>query len=44
MNKFGIIIAVLQLCATAEGIYNKDYRRAVIYFGFAIGSAAVAWG
>ena len=43
MNRFGILIALLQLCAAVEGVYNNDYRRAVIYFGFAIGSAAIAW-
>ena len=44
MNRFGLIVAVLQLCAAVEGIYTKNYRLALIYFGFLIGSFAIAWG
>jgi len=43
MNWFGLVVAGLQLCACVEGAYRGDWRRAVIYFGFAIGSAAIAW-
>lgn len=43
MNWFGMIVAGLQLCASAEGAYRGDWRRAVIYIGFSIGSAAIAW-
>jgi len=39
-----IPIAMFSVRACVEGILNHDYRRAVIYFGFCIGSAAVAWG
>lgn len=42
MNKFGMAVAVLQLCACIEAAISKDWNRAIIYIGFAIGSAGVA--
>jgi len=43
MNKFGMLVAVLQLMAMVEAIYSQDWRRAVVFAGFAVGSAGVAW-
>ena len=43
MNAFGLLVAALQLCACAESAFRRDWRTAVVYLGFAIGSAAIAW-
>ena len=43
MNYFGLIVAALQLCASVESAMRTDWQRCIIYFGFAIGSAAIAW-
>jgi hypothetical protein len=43
MNWFGLIVAGLQVCAAIESAYSKDWQRMLIYIGFAVGSAAVAW-
>lgn len=43
MNWFGLIVAGLQVCAAVEGFVTHDWRRALIYCGFALGSAAIAW-
>ena len=44
MNKFGIFVAVIQLLACAEALVHSNWQQAIIYFGFSIGSAGVAWG
>ena len=43
MNTFGILVSVLQLAACAESCARRDWRQAVTFLGFAIGSAAIAW-
>lgn len=42
VNKFGMVVAVLQLFACTEAVISKDWNRAMIYAGFAVGSAGVA--
>ena len=43
MNWFGLVVAVLQVCAALEAAYRHDWRNAVVYGGFSVGSAAIAW-
>ena len=43
MSRFGMLVAVLQLCAAFEAAFRRDWQRTIIYVGFSIGSAAVAW-
>jgi hypothetical protein len=42
MNKLGMLVAVIQLGACVEAIASKDWQRAIIFAGFAIGSSGVA--
>ena len=42
MNKLGMLVAVIQVGACIEAMISKDWQRAIIYAGFAIGSAGVA--
>ncbi len=43
MNYFGMLVAGLQLCAVAESLWRHDWNKAIIFIGFSVGSAAVAW-
>ena len=43
MNRFGMVVAGLQVLASVESCLHEDWRRALTYAGFAIGSAAIAW-
>lgn len=43
MNACGMLVAMLQLCAFTEACVRRDWRQAVTYLGFAIGSVAIAW-
>lgn len=43
MNYFGLIVAALQLCAALEACWCHEWNKTLIYIGFSIGSAAVAW-
>jgi len=43
VNKFGLIVAIIQLFACAEAIFRGNWQQAIIYAGFAVGSAGVAW-
>lgn len=42
MSRFGMLVAVLQFLAMLEALYHQDWRRAMIFAGFAVGSAGVA--
>ncbi len=44
MNWFGILVAVLQLCAAAEGAWSHEWQTAITYAAFSVASAAIAWG
>jgi len=39
-----MIVAVLQALACVEAIYHKNWQMAVVFAGFAVGSAGVSWG
>ena len=43
MNWFGLVVAGLQVCAMVESAMSHDWKRAIVYCGFSIGSAALAW-
>ena len=43
MNRFGMLVALMQLLAMVEAACSQDWRRAVVFAGFAVGSAGVAW-
>jgi len=43
MNKFGIFVAIIQLLACGEALLHENWQQAIIYAGFAVGSAGVAW-
>lgn len=43
MNYFGVAVAILQAAACIEAVFNCNWKSAIIYASFSIGSVAIAW-